>query len=104
MRAECSRGFVALSDRRRPSWGVARDCGAGVEHGPAAADIIEVYLHPSVHAAVFCVDGKTAIQSLYGNDPVLPLSPGRAEPHGSSNTCTARWRCTRGSIRRPAKC
>jgi transposase len=31
---------------------------------------------------VFCVDEKTAIQALDRNDPVLPLSPGRAERHG----------------------
>jgi len=33
-------------------------------------------------AAVFCVDEKTAIQALDRLDPVLPLSPGRAERHG----------------------
>ncbi|MBV8833586.1 MAG: hypothetical protein JO108_30685, partial [Acidobacteriaceae bacterium] len=33
-------------------------------------------------AAVFCVDEKTAIQALDRMDPVLPLSPGRAERHG----------------------
>lgn len=47
-----------------------------------AADIIGLYLHPPVHAAVFCVDEKTAIQALDRLDPVLPLSPGRAESHG----------------------
>jgi transposase len=47
-----------------------------------AADIIALYLHPSQHAAVFCVDEKTAIQALDRLDPVLPLSPGRAERHG----------------------
>jgi transposase len=31
---------------------------------------------------VFCVDEKTAIQALDRLDPVLPLSPGRAERHG----------------------
>jgi hypothetical protein len=29
------------------------------------------------HAAVFCVDEKSAIQALDRLDPVLPLSPGR---------------------------
>ena len=29
-----------------------------------AADIIGLYLHPPAHAAVFCVDEKTAIQAL----------------------------------------
>src|SRR2546422_5876240 len=37
---------------------------------------------PPQHAAVFCVDEKTAIQALDRLDPVLPLSPGRAERHG----------------------
>jgi len=47
-----------------------------------AADIIGLYLRPLQHAAVFCVDEKTAIQALDRLDPVLPLSPGRAERHG----------------------
>ncbi len=47
-----------------------------------AADIIGLYLDPPQHAAVFCVDEKTAIQALDRVDPVLPLSPGRAERHG----------------------
>jgi transposase len=47
-----------------------------------AADIIGLYLNPPQHAAVFCVDEKTAIQALDRLDPVLPLSPGRVERHG----------------------
>jgi transposase len=47
-----------------------------------AADIIGLYIHPPQHAAVFCVDEKTAIQALDRLDPILPLSPGRAERHG----------------------
>jgi transposase len=47
-----------------------------------AADIIGLYLKPPIHAAVFCVDEKSAIQALDRLDPVLPLSPGRAERHG----------------------
>ena len=47
-----------------------------------AADIIGLYMDPPQHAAVFCVDEKTAIQALDRLDPVLPLSPGRAEKHG----------------------
>jgi transposase len=47
-----------------------------------AADIIGLYLKPPAHAAVFCVDEKSAIQALDRLDPVLPLSPGRAERHG----------------------
>src|SRR6202166_5110084 len=47
-----------------------------------AAAVIGLYLSPPQHAAVFCVDEKTAIQALDRKDPVLPLSPGRAERHG----------------------
>src|ERR1700704_4384370 len=47
-----------------------------------AADIIGLYLNPPQHAAVFCIYEKTAIQALDRLDPVLPLSPGRAERHG----------------------
>ena len=48
-----------------------------------AAGIIELCLNPPQHAAVFCVDEKTAIQALDRLDPVLPLSPGRAARHTS---------------------
>jgi hypothetical protein len=41
-----------------------------------------LYLKPPVHAAVFCVDEKSAIQALDRLDPVLSLSPVRAERHG----------------------
>jgi transposase len=47
-----------------------------------AAEVIGLYLKPPVNAAVFCVDEKSAIQALDRLDPVLPLSPGRAERHG----------------------
>jgi transposase len=47
-----------------------------------AADVIGLYLNPPVHAAVFCVDEKTAIQALDRKDRMLPLSPGRAQSHG----------------------
>jgi transposase len=47
-----------------------------------AAEVIGLYLNPPQHAAVFSVDEKTAIQALDRKDPVLPLSPGRAERHG----------------------
>src|SRR6202043_3035425 len=47
-----------------------------------AADIIGLYLKPPVKRAVFCFDEKSAIQALDRLDPVLPLSPGRAERHG----------------------
>jgi hypothetical protein len=41
-----------------------------------------LYVKPPHHAAIFCVDEKTAIQALDRLDPVLPLSPGRMERHG----------------------
>ena len=47
-----------------------------------AADVIGLYLNPPQNAVVFSVDEKTAIQALDRKDPVLPLSPGRAERHG----------------------
>jgi transposase len=47
-----------------------------------AADVIGLYLNPPQHAGVFAADEKTAIQALDRLDPVLPLSPGRAEHHG----------------------
>jgi transposase len=47
-----------------------------------AADVIGLYLNPPQNAVVFSVDEKTAIQALNRLDPVLPLSPGRAERHG----------------------
>ena len=46
-----------------------------------AVEVIGLYLHPPQHAAVFCVDEKSAIQALDRKDPILPLSPGRAERH-----------------------
>ena len=47
-----------------------------------AAMVIGLYMKPPLNAVVFCVDEKTAIQALDRLDPVLPLSPGRAERHG----------------------
>ena len=47
-----------------------------------AADVIGLYLAPPTNAVVFSVDETTAIQALDRRDPVLPLSPGRAERHG----------------------
>ena len=68
-----------------------------------AADVIGLYLHPPQHAAVFCVDEKTAIQALDRKDPVLPLSPGRANDMASNIIVTARCPCTRRSTRRRAR-
>ena len=60
-----------------------------------AADVIGLYLAPPTNAVVFCVDEKTAIQALDRLDPVLPMSPGRAERHGSSTSAMGRSPCTR---------
>lgn len=46
------------------------------------ADVIGLDLHPLQHAAVVCVDEQTASQARDRKDPVLPLSPGRAERQG----------------------
>jgi transposase len=46
-----------------------------------ATEIIGLYLDPPAHAAVFCIDEKTAIQALDRAQPVLPLGPGRVERH-----------------------
>jgi transposase len=47
-----------------------------------AADSIVLYLNPPAHAAMFCVDVKTAIQVLDRKDPVLTRSSGGAERNG----------------------
>jgi transposase len=60
-----------------------------------AADVIELYLDAPQHAAVFCVDEKTAIQALDRLDPVLPLSPVRQNDMVSSTPAMARYRYMR---------
>lgn len=60
-----------------------------------AADIIGLYMNPPQNAAVFCVDEKTAIQALDRLDPVLPLSPGRAERHGFESRLSKLAECRR---------
>jgi hypothetical protein len=52
-----------------------------------AADVIDLYLNRPAHAAVFCVDEKTAIQALDLKDRVLPLFPERAESDGFEFKC-----------------
>lgn len=47
-----------------------------------APDVIGLYPNSPAHAAMFCVDERTAIQALDRKDRMLPLSPGRAESHG----------------------
>ncbi len=52
------------------------------EEREALAAIMRALYLPPQHAAVFCLDEKTAIQALDRVDPRLPLSSGRAERHG----------------------
>jgi transposase len=69
---------AGLQPHRRRRYMVSDD----PEFEKKAAAIIGLYLKPPAHAAVFCVDEKSAIQALDRLDPVLPLSPGRAERYG----------------------
>lgn len=59
-----------------------------------AADILELYLDPPQHAAVFCVGEKSAIQALDRLDPVLPFVAWQSGNAMVLNTIsTARCRC-----------
>ncbi len=60
-----------------------------------AADIIGLYLHPPQHAAVFCVDERSAIQALDRLDPVLRCHPVGSNGMDSSIIATAHFRCMR---------
>jgi hypothetical protein len=75
---DSSRLVSALQPQRSRSYMASND----PEFEEKAADIIGLYLKPPAHAAVFCVDEKSAIEALDRLDPFLPLSPGRAERHG----------------------
>lgn len=66
----------------RPQWLQRHMVSNDSDFETKAADVIGLYLKPPAHAAVFCVDEKTAIQALDRKDRMLPLSPGRAESHG----------------------
>ena len=68
-----------------------------------AADIIGLYLHPPQHAAVFCVDEKTAIQALDRLDPVLPFRRGERNGMALSITVTAPCRSMPLWMCRPAR-
>ena len=60
-----------------------------------AADIIGLYMDPPQHAAIFCVDEKTAIQALDRLDPVLPSTRAGQSVMTSNTTGMARSRYTR---------
>src|ERR1700691_2120256 len=73
--------ILAQADVRPP--GLERYMASDDPHFETkAADVIGLYLAPPQHAAVFCVDEKTAIQALDRLAPVLPFSPGRLERPG----------------------
>src|SRR6266542_3403125 len=74
----CNDDFI---DRWSKRFGAERLAGLFSRHAGQAASTLPLYRHPPQHAAVFCVDEKTAIQALDRLNPVLPLSPGRAERH-----------------------
>jgi transposase len=44
-----------------------------------ARDIVGLYLNPTDHAAVFCVDEKPQIQALDRTQPLLPMRPRQVE-------------------------
>ena len=68
-----------------------------------AADVIGLYLQPPQHAAVFCVDEKTAIQALDRRDPSCRCRLDARSDTASSTSGTARSRCMPRSTPTPAK-
>lgn len=84
--------------------GSSATCSRMIRTSTESGRCHRLYVNPPDQAAVFAVDEKTAIQALNRLDPVLPLSPGRAERHGLNTTGTARPRCLRRSTRSRAKC
>ena len=57
-----------------------------------AADIIGLYLHPPAHAAVFCVDEKTAIRLWIVSIPCCPFRRGVPSLTGLNTSATGRSR------------
>ena len=53
-----------------------------------AADVIGLYMNPPAHAAVFCVDEKTAIQALDRKEVFSP-SPVTRPLRSPSRLCLA---------------
>src|ERR1700720_1601827 len=72
-----------------------------------AADIIGLYVKPPQHAAVFCVDEKTAIQASIGSIRACQCRPGGWSATALSTTATAPSRCmprlTRAMARHPVR-
>src|SRR5215471_1340979 len=59
-----------------------------------AADIIALYLTPPQHAAVFCVDEKSAIRALDRLDRFCRCLLAASNAMGSNTIGTERFRCT----------
>jgi len=59
-----------------------------------AADIIGLYLKPPVHAAVFCVDEKSAIQRWIAWTGFCRFLPAGPNDMASSTTAMERFRST----------
>src|SRR5258707_913728 len=80
-RQDCVGGAWSHRRTRPPRW---RGSGASDARGfgGRGAEIFGRCGQPPVNAAVSWVDEKSAIRALDPLGPVLPLSPGRAEPHG----------------------
>jgi transposase len=78
---------------------VARD---DPEFEEQAADIIGLYLKPAVHAAVFCVAEKSAMQGMDRFDPVFPSSPcganGTLSLHNALNNHTEEALAENGAL------
>lgn len=53
-------------------------------------DIVGLYMWPPNRAVVLCVDGKSQIQALDREQPVLPMAPGVPErrTHSYIRNCT----------------
>jgi transposase len=60
-----------------PSWPVC-PLGDDPVFQEKAADIVGLYIRPSLHAAAFSVEEKSAIQALDLLDSIFPISPGCA--------------------------
>ena len=59
-----------------------------------ATDILGLYLDPPAHAAIFCLDEKTAIQALDRAQPVSRWARDAWRGTASSTYATARSRCS----------
>jgi hypothetical protein len=66
-------------------------------------DIVGRYMTRPERAAVLCLDEKSQIQALDRTPPLLPTRPAQAERRTHDYTRMARCRCSRLSMRQPAK-